>query len=129
MIRLVGFIAGALAFWAAHAVERAHWADWFHGEYDPWFLNSGRAMAATVAAVAVTSAVVAALGGASSNVRGLAIGAGAFVAMTLVLFLKPAGPGTIFPIVMVVGGALLVLGSVCGAWTGRALRHIARARR
>jgi len=26
MIRLVGFIAGALAFWAAHAVERAHWA-------------------------------------------------------------------------------------------------------
>jgi len=129
MVRLIGFIVGALAFWATHAVERAHWSDWFHGTYDPWFLNSGRAIVLTMSAVAVSSAAVAALAASTREVRGLTIGAGAFVAMTIVMFLKPAGPGTIFPIVMVVGGVLLMLAGVLGAWTGAGLRRIMRARR
>jgi hypothetical protein len=124
MVRLVGFVAGVLAFWAAHVVERAHWTDWFHGEFDPWFLNSGLAIAATVGAVALASAVVAALAGASRAVSGLSVAAGAFMAMTLVLFLKPAGPGTIFPIVMVAGGVLLLVASMLGAWAGRSARRL-----
>jgi len=126
MIRLTGFVAGALAFWAAHVVERAHWADWFRGEFDPWFLNSGRAMAATLGAVVLASAVVAALAAAPRAVSGLAVAAGAFTAMTIVLFLKPAGPGTIFPIVMVAAGVVLLVASMLGAWAGARARRLIR---
>jgi len=129
MLRVVAFIVGAVAFWAAHAVERARWSDWFHGAYDPWFLNSGRAIVLTMSVVAVASAVVAALAASARRVRGLTICAGAFAAMTTVMFLKPAGPGTIFPLVMVVGGVLLLFASVLGAWTGSSLRRVARGRR
>jgi len=127
MTRLVGFVAGFLAFWAAHVVERAHWTDWFRGEFDPWFLNSGRAMAATFGAVVLASAVTAALAGASRAASGLVVAAGAFTAMTLVLFLKPAGPGTIFPIVMVAAGVVLLVASMLGAWAGARARRLIRA--
>jgi len=127
MARALGFAAGAFAFWVAHVLERAHWIDWFHGEYDPWFLNSGRAILVTIGAVAVASAVVAALAAAPRTATGLTVAAGAFTSMTLVLFLKPAGPGSIFPIVMVVGGVLLLVVSLAGAWTGVRLRRLFRA--
>jgi hypothetical protein len=129
MRRCLGFILGALAFAAAHAVERAHWHDWFHGAYEPWFLNSGWAILFTVGAVAVASAVLAALASSTQAARGLSIAAGAFVAMTAILFLKPGGPGTIFPIVMVAGGALLLFGSMIGAWAASRVRRAPRARR
>ena len=127
MARALGFAAGAFAFWVAHVLERAHWIDWFHGEYDPWFLNSGRAILATIGAVAVASAVVAALAAAPRAATGLAVAAGAFKSMTLVLFLKPAGPGSIFPIVMVVAGVLLLAASLAGAWVGMQARRRLRA--
>lgn len=118
MVRLIGFVAGALAFVAAHAVERAHWRDWFQGAHEPWFLNSGRAIVFTIAWVCVVSALVAAFNWSTRPVRGITIAAGAFAAMTAVLFLKEEGPGTIFPIVMVVGGAILLTSSALGAWVG-----------
>jgi hypothetical protein len=127
MRHLVGFIGGGIAFAAAHAIEASHWSDWFQGRYEPWFLNSGRAMAFTLVLVTVVSAALAALNRASQPVRGIAIGGGAFVTMAVLLFAGP-GPGTLFPIVLVAGGAALLCSSVAGAWAGGVIRRKAGAR-
>ena len=51
MFRLTSFLSGAAAFTAAHAVEVIAWRDVFApaGDYAPWFLNAGRAVAFTAA--------------------------------------------------------------------------------
>ena len=59
MLHAIGFVVGAIAFWAAHGVEAAHWHDWFHGEYEPWFLNSGRGILFTMGCVWLASALTA----------------------------------------------------------------------
>ncbi len=109
-----GFALGVLTFVGAHAIEVAWWTVWFGGAHDPWFLNSGRAIAFTMACLLGVSTIGGALG-----LSGFAIAAGSFVAMTTVLFLKEGGPGTIFPIVMVAGGVLILMSSMLGAWLGR----------
>jgi hypothetical protein len=127
MKRALAFILGVAAFAAAHLVEAARWHEWFAGAYEPWFLNSGRAILFTIGAVAAASALAAAALGAASTESGIAAGLGAFVAMTVVLALKPGGPGTIFPIVILAGGVFLLAGTLAGGWmgarAGRALRR------
>ena len=107
--RLIGFALGALAFLAAHGVEIAMWSTAFGGEHEPWFLNSGTAVAFTLACVFVAGAAGGALG-----LPGLAVAAGSFVALTTVLFVKEGGPGTIFPIVMTVGDVRAVRAATDG---------------
>ena len=109
-----GFALGVLTFVGAHAIEVALWTVWFGGAHDPWFLNSGQAIVFTMACLLGVSTIGGALG-----LSGFAIAAGSFVAMTMVMFLKQGGPGTIFPIVMVVGGALMLMSTTVGAWFGR----------
>lgn len=129
MKRALTFILGAVAFGAAHLVEAAHWRDWFAGVYEPWFLNSGRAILFTLGAVAAASVLAAATGGAAAAETGLAAGLGAVVAMTVVMVLKPGGAGTIFPIVIVAGGVVLLAGTLAGGWLGaRAGRTLRRPR-
>jgi hypothetical protein len=125
---MLQFAGGFVTFVVAHAIEVATWSGWFHGTAEPWFLNDGRAALLTIGAVTLTSAVMAALVG-STLAGGVSVAAGAFVAMTVVLFLKPGGPGTIFPIVLVAGGAFLLLGSVLGAWAGTRVRRVIRPNR
>jgi hypothetical protein len=48
--------------------------------------------------------------------------------MTGVLFLKKGGAGTIFPIVMAVGGMLLLTTSTVGALIGREVRRAVKGR-
>jgi len=127
MRHVVGFIAGGIAFAAAHAIEASHWADWFQGSYEPWFLNSGRAVLFTMAVLTLASVAIAALNRSSRPVRGIAIAGGAFVTMTVLLFVSP-GPGTIFPIVLAIGGATLLCSSVAGAWAGAVIRRKVGAR-
>jgi hypothetical protein len=127
MRHVAGFIAGGVAFAAAHAIEASHWSDWFEGQYAPWFLNSGRALLFTVAVVALISVAIGALNRAQRPVRGIAIGGGACAAMAVLLFLSP-GPGTIFPIVLAVGGVALLGSSIAGAWAGTVIRRKAGAR-
>ena len=122
MRHVIGFIAGAIAFAAAHAIEASHWPDWFRGSYEPWFLNSGRAALFTLALVFVVSAAVAALTRSPPPVRGVSAGGGACIAMAVLLFSGP-GPGTIFPIVLVLGGAALLCSSLAGAWAGAVIRR------
>jgi len=123
MRHVIGFIAGGMAFAAAHAIEARHWSDWFLGSYEPWFLNSGRAALFTLALVWVVSAALAAVNPTPRPVRGIAVGGGAFVAMAVLLFAGRPGPGTIFPIVLVAGGAALLCSSVAGAWVGATIKR------
>jgi hypothetical protein len=122
--RAAGFAAGALTFAAAHAVEVLEWAAWFGNAYEPWFLNSGRAVAFTMACLFVASLLSGWL-----RLSGLMIAAGAATAMTVVLFLKEGGPGTIFPIVIAAGTVFILAVSVLGAWIGGEISRVAgRAR-
>jgi hypothetical protein len=112
------FVAGALTFVAAHAIEVARWTSWFGGTRVPWFLNSTPAIAFTLALVFAVSALIVPAGLSAPKARGFGFGAGVVVAMTVVLFAGP-GPGTIFPIVIVFGGTILLLASLAGTWLGR----------
>jgi len=121
-----GFFIGAAVFVAAHALEARHWTDWFNGEYDPWFLNSGRAVLFTLGLLCVASALTAAFARSPRPVRGRAICGGAFVAMVVVLF-TGRGPGTLFPITLGAGGVALCCSIVAGARAGTAI-SVARAK-
>lgn len=120
MPHFIGFVIGAVVFVAAHAVEARHWSDWFNGEYEPWFLNSGRAVLFTLGLLWMASALTTALARSPRHVRGLAICGGAFLAMAIVLFTGP-GPGTLFPITLGLGGLALVGSILAGAGTGTAI--------
>jgi hypothetical protein len=122
MRHVTGFIVGGIAFAAAHAIEARHWSDWFRGSYEPWFLNSGRAVLFTLGLLWVVSAALAALTRSPRPVRGVAAGGGAFIAMAVLLFSGP-GPGTLFPIVLAAGGAALLCSSLAGAWAGAVIRR------
>ena len=117
-----GFALGLLTFVGAHTVEVAMWAVWFGGVHDPWFLNSGKAAAFTVACLFGTSAIGGGLG-----LPGLAITAGAATAMTAVLAWQ--GGSTIFPIVLAFGWVTIAFSSLLGAWIGADIAAIIRPRR
>ena len=72
-------ILGAATFVAAHLVRLLAWQTWFHGSYDPWFLNSARAMAFTVAPLVVAGAIVSAADRRESIIRRANAAAGAKV--------------------------------------------------
>jgi hypothetical protein len=96
-----------------------------------WFLNSGRNVAAIELTLFVSAAVVAFLQRGRWGEGAAAFAAGAMWAMASMLFVT--GPGAIFPIVMVIGGTLIVaavaMGTVagmCGAWVAGRFRRTAR---
>jgi hypothetical protein len=115
--RAVGFVAGLLTFVAAHEVEVLKWAAWFGSVHDPWFLNSGRAVAFTMACLFVSSLIAGWF-----RLSGFMFAAGATTAMIVVLFLKEGGPGTIFPIVIAIGTAFILVISMLGVWIGDTCR-------
>lgn len=124
MIRWKSAVLGAIVFVAAHLVLMAAWRAWFQpgGDFPPWFLNSGRAVAFTAVLLFSTGVLVGfATAGpaAQSAVAGGNLAAGAIVAMLVVLALT--GPGTLFPIALAIGAGVAVLSSVTGALAGSAL--------
>ena len=102
-----------LTFGAAHAVEVLQWTVWFGNAYEPWFLNSGRAVAFMTACLFVSGLFAGWL-----RLSGLMFAAGAATAMTVVLFLKQGGAGTIFPIVIAAGGLIVASVSLLAVWLG-----------
>ena len=128
MSRWISFTVGAVTFLAAHVIEILRWSAWFGGGYQPWFLNSGAAVAFTLGCVFAAS-IAAALSDASARpLRGVTMAVGSFAAMTIVMFLKEGGPGTIFPIVLAVGGVLILVSSTLGALLGREVRRAVKGR-
>jgi hypothetical protein len=116
MIRWTSVLVGGAAFLAAHVVQTLAWNTWFHGTFDPWFLNSGRAVAFTAAVLVAAGAVVSASDRRESIVRGANVAAGALLAMIAVLFV--VGPGNLFPIVIAIGGLIAVVSTGAGALAG-----------
>ena len=115
MLRWTGLVLGAAAFLAAHAVERALWRSWFSAEWEPFFMNSGRAVLFTAACVLIAGLLAALLardrGDALIHAGNVAAGAAAVMIATLF----SAGPGTLFPIAIVIGIVILAIGSYLGA--------------
>jgi hypothetical protein len=112
-----------MTFMAAHEVEVFKWAAWFgSAAHGPWFLNSGRAVAFMMAVLFVSSLISGWL-----RLPVLTVVAGAATAMTVVLFLKQGGPGTIFPIVIAVGTVLVLAIGALGVWIGGEARGLVRA--
>ena len=109
---------GAVVFVTAHLVLMARWREWFQpgGDFPPWFLNSGRAVAWTGALLFIAGALVgfATRGGArEAMVAGGNLATGATVAMCVVLALT--GPGNLFPIALTIGAGVIVVNCVAGA--------------
>jgi hypothetical protein len=124
MIRPKLLFLGAATFLAAHVVEVAGWREWFYGVYAPWFLNSGRAVALTAGSLMVVAAIAALTISDRRDwlVVGMNLTAGATVAMVIVLF--AVGPGTLFPIAIVIGTVVVAVSSAAGALAGAAVRHV-----
>jgi hypothetical protein len=116
VFRLTAFLSGAAAFTAAHVVEVIAWRDVFApvGDYPPWFLNAGRAVAFTAAClfcVSIAHTWVARSVRHSWMVAAASLTVGAIVAMTVILALS--GPGTIFPLALAIGA--LIAAAACGS--------------
>jgi hypothetical protein len=111
---LIRLLIGAAAFLVAHTIEAARW-DWFGPAHEPWFLNSGRALVFTALCLVAAGTLVG-----RSLVDGVYIATGATVALIGVLFLT--GPGTVFPIVILMGGTVVALSTMAGV----GLRDVAK---
>ncbi len=120
--RIPAVIIGALTFAITHVVLVVKWTSWFHGQFEPWFLNTASASQFTLACLFVTS-LIAGLFEAS----GLFIWLGAAIAMLVVMFLPP-GPGTLWPIAMAIGGCTLGLAILSGNMLGLGIRYLVAKR-
>jgi hypothetical protein len=122
MVRWTSVLVGGAAFLAAHLVQTLAWRGWFHGTFEPWFLNSGRAAAFTAALLAVAGALVSASDRRESIIRGANVAAGALAAMIVVL--SVIGPGNLFPLVVAIGATIVVASGGAGALAGWGLRRV-----
>jgi hypothetical protein len=77
-----------------------------------WFLDDGRSAGVTLGALFVAGLITSERQSPLSS--GLGVAVGACAAMAVVLFRR--GPGTIFPLVLAVGGTLVIAFSVAGAF-------------
>jgi hypothetical protein len=116
------FLAGAVAFAAAQAVLFLTAGQSARPTIDSggWFLNSGTGIAAMAAVVAAAS-LIASKAFPLSLWRGwTAFASGGVLALAAAVFLF--GPGTIFPIVIAAGAAVIAVAALLGAWVARLLR-------
>jgi hypothetical protein len=84
-----------------------------------WWLNSGRGVALMLALLAAAATIVVRLLGAAPTQPAGSLWAGSFLGMVATLVWS--GAGTIWPIVLVVGGALSAAAVALGAVAGGAL--------
>lgn len=116
--RVAGGVTGLVTFVVTHLVVMARWTSWFHGQYEPWFLNTASAGLFTLACFFVVSLLAGLL-----DIFGPFILMGAVVAMVVVLLWSP-GPGTLWPIVMVFGGGMLAAAILIGNLLGWGIRSL-----
>lgn len=114
--RVAGAVIGLLTFAATHLIVMARWTSWFQGQHEPWFLNAAAAGRFTGACVFVISLLAGLL-----NISGLFLCIGAIVAMAVVMLLPP-GPGTLWPIVLAIGGFFLAVAIMAGNVLGLGIR-------
>jgi hypothetical protein len=116
MIKWASVVFGAATFLATHLVVIRKWTTWFDGQQAPWFLNSARAVGFTALCLLAAGLVASACWARNRDeaiTHAANVAAGALLAMTVVLFF--VGPGTIFPLVIVFGGAIALFSSAIGS--------------
>jgi len=125
MARALTALAGAAAFSAAQV-----WAfiaqpgpGAYYDEPRGWFLNSGTSVAMIAGAIAIAAALAAIARGDSPWITAGAIAVGGCFAMLAVL--ATIGMGSLFPIVLMMGGAIVSGAAVCGSLVGYAARQLA----
>ena len=118
--RIVGVIIGALTFVATQVVLATKWTSWFHGQFEPWFLNTTSASQFTLACFFVVSLIAGVC-----DLFGGSVWVGAVIAMVAVLF-TPPGPGTLWPIAMAIGGFMLAVAILSGNMLGLGIRYLTR---
>ena len=118
--RLIGFVVGGLLFIVAHVIEMRLWAPWFGRSHDAWFVSDQHAAQFMFGWLFVMSLIAGWF-----RLSGLMIAVGAWVAMTVVLFTFPDGPGNLFPIAFAIGGTLVVMACWPATFIGKALRGLA----
>ena len=116
MMRWRAAALGAAAFLAAHAVILWQWATLAgtHGNEPAWFANSTGAVVVMVVAMA-TAGIAAARGSSRGHERTRLISSvalGGIVAMVATMVV--VGGGTIAPLAVTMGGAVLVTGAFAG---------------
>lgn len=121
MIRWRTVLLGFVVFVAAHVVEVYAWNQWFHPDVavSPWFLNSGRAVAFTAAALFFATVATRALQANSPDTilaLGVNAAAGAIAGMLIVMVASIRG--TLFPIVFVVGALVCTAAAIAGVAVG-----------
>lgn len=121
MIRWKGLVLGAVVFAIAHWLQMVWWREWFQpeGDYPPWFMNSGRAVAFTAGLLFVAGVllgVVSRGGSREAIVAGGNLAAGAAAAMGVVLGVT--GPGNLFPIALTIGAGIVAISVIVGALAG-----------
>ena len=121
MIRWKSVALGAVVFVAGHLVLMAGWREWFQpaGDYPPWFLNSGPAVAFTAGLLFIAGVLIGLANRGvprEAIVAGANLAAGAAAAMCVVLMVT--GPGTLFPIALTIGAGIAAISSIMGALTG-----------
>jgi hypothetical protein len=128
MTRTKSIVVGATTFVGLHLLFMAAWQRWFGGSdrLDPWFLNSPKAVAATISVFAVVGAVSGLIDSRRDFEARAALTAflatGGAVPMVIRIFTMRGGPGNLFPIVIVVGWCIMFLGAAIGvavAWLVR----------
>ena len=120
--RVTGVGIGLVAFVATHLVLMAKWTSWFHGQYEPWFLNTMPAGEFTLACFFVVSLIAGVF-----DTVGWFIWVGAVVAMVVVMCIPP-GPGTLWPIAIAAGGFLLAAAILLGSALGWGIRRALHSR-
>jgi hypothetical protein len=111
---------GAATFVVSHFIEVAKWRSWFDGgEHAPWFLNDGNRAVLFMMGCVFVATLVAGVpwirGKGDAVVHGGNVAAGAVIAMTVLIFTAPWGPGNLFPIAIAIGGFLLLLSTFVAA--------------
>ena len=115
LLRWTSLALGGLTFMATHAVDVVKSTSWFGGVWQPFFMNSGHAIAFTGGGFLVAGFLggVVATDPRDALIRAGNLTAGGGVPMTFIIFRD--GPGTLFPIAIVGGIYVLGLGSYLGA--------------
>lgn len=123
-VRWQSVLMGAAAFLAAHLVERVMWMSWFaDSSIVPWFTNSGRAVAVTMSLMAVAGALSALAAHDRSERMHRAASTAGGGTVALIIALTVTGPGTIFPLAIVIGAALIIAGVFAGMFAVHSLIH------
>ena len=127
MVRWKSLVLGAVLFAFAHWLQVTWWREWFQasGDYPPWFLNSGRAVAFTAGLLFVAGVLLGMISRGVSQeaiVLGGNLAGGAVAAMGVVLGLT--GPGTLFPIALIIGAGISAISAIAGALVGALMGRV-----